>query len=80
MHVRKGGQHVAFDFALVGSSQDTEAAVFAPPGAPRVDGDLRIERRMIKGAPLVMLPGGLVRMKFADSCLLTLHALFSVTH
>lgn len=40
VHVRQRGQYVALDFALVGSAQDAEAAVFTPPSSPGVDGDL----------------------------------------
>lgn len=39
-HIGPRGQHVVFDFALIAAAQDAEEAVLAPPGAPRVGGNL----------------------------------------
>ena len=41
VHVRVGGQNVAFNVTLVGSAQNAEATILAPPLAPGVDGNLR---------------------------------------
>lgn len=43
VNVRVGAEHIALDLTLVRATQNPEATILTPPGAPRVDSDLRRE-------------------------------------